>query len=182
MGREVLETDRLILRRLSTDDAAFILELVNDPDWLRFIGDRGVRTLDDARDYIRKGPVDSYARLGFGLFAVERKEGGPPIGICGLVKRDFLEDVDIGFALLPAFRGKGYAHEAARATMSYAREVVGLDRIVAITSPDNDASGRLLEKIGLRFECMIRISPDSPEEARLFASVDRRSGNLPALD
>jgi len=178
----VFETDRLILRRLSTDDAEFILELVNDPAWLRFIGDRGVKTLDDARDYIRKGPIESYARRGFGLYAVERKEGGSPIGICGLVKRDFLEDVDIGFALLPEFRGKGYAHEAARATMSYAREVVGLDRIVAITSPDNDASARLLEKIGLRFERMIRISPDSPEEVRLYASADRSSGNLRALD
>jgi RimJ/RimL family protein N-acetyltransferase len=179
---DVLETDRLILRRLSTDDAEFVFELVNDPAWLRFIGDRGVRTLDDARDYIRKGPVESYSRLGFGLYAVELKEGGSPIGICGLVKRDFLEDVDIGFALLPAFRGKGYAREAARATMSYARNVVGLERIVAITSRDNDASARLLEEIGLRFERMIRISPDSPEDVRLYASGDRSSGTLPALD
>jgi RimJ/RimL family protein N-acetyltransferase len=179
---DVLETDRLILRRLSADDAEFVLELVNDPAWLRFIGDRGVRTLDDAREYIRKGPVDSYSRLGFGLYAVEQKEGGSPIGICGLVKRDFLDDVDIGFALLPAFRGKGYAREAARATMSYAREVVGLERIVAITSADNDASARLLEEIGLRFERMIRISPDSPENVRLYGTVDRGSGNLRALD
>jgi RimJ/RimL family protein N-acetyltransferase len=182
MGVEVFETDRLVLRRLSADDAEFVFELVNDPAWLRFIGDRGVRSLDDAREYIRKGPVDSYSRLGFGLYAVERKEGGGPIGICGLVKRDFLDDVDIGFALLPAFRGKGYAREAARATMSYAREVVGLDRIVAISSPDNAASARLLEEIGLRFEKMIRISPDSPEEVRLFATADPGSGSLPALD
>jgi RimJ/RimL family protein N-acetyltransferase len=182
MGAEVLETDRLILRLITTDDAEFVFELVNDPAWLRFIGDRGVRTLDDARDYIRKGPVDSYSRLGFGLYAVELKEGGSPIGICGLVKRDFLEDVDIGFALLPAFRGKGYAREAARATMSYAREVVGLDRIVAITSRDNDASARVLEEIGLHFERMIRISPDSPEDVKLYASGDRSSGTLPALD
>ena len=182
MSAEVLETDRLILRHLSADDAEFVFELVNDPAWLRFIGDRGVRNLDDARDYIRKGPVDSYSRYGFGLYAVERKEGGSPIGICGLVKRDFLEDVDIGFALLPAFRGKGYAREAARATLSYAREVVGLDRIVAITSADNDASGRLLEEIGLRFERMIRISADSPEDVKLFATPDRGSGNLRALD
>ena len=179
MGAEVLQTDRLILRRLTADDAEFVFELVNDPAWLRFIGDRGVRNLDDAREYIRKGPVDSYSRHGFGLYAIERKEGGLPIGICGLVKRDFLEDVDIGFALLPAFRGRGYAREAARATMTYARETVGLGRIVAITSRDNDASGRLLEAIGLRFEKMIRISPDSPEDVKLFASADPTSANLP---
>jgi ribosomal-protein-alanine N-acetyltransferase len=179
MGTEILETDRLILRQLTADDAEFVFELVNDPAWLRFIGDRGVRNLDDAREYIRKGPVDSYSRHGFGLYAVERKEGGSPIGICGLVKRDFLEDVDIGFALLPAFRGRGYAREAARATMTYARDTVGLGRIVAITSRDNDASGRLLEAIGLRFEKMIRISPDSPEDVKLFASADPASANLP---
>jgi ribosomal-protein-alanine N-acetyltransferase len=172
MSAEVLRTDRLILRRLAADDAEFVFELVNDPAWLRFIGDRGVRNLDDAREYISKGPVESYSRHGFGLYAVERKEGGSPIGICGLVKRDFLEAVDIGFALLPAFRGRGYAREAARATMTYAREVVGLGRIVAITSRDNDASGRLLEAIGLRFEKMIRISPDSPEDVKLYASAD----------
>jgi ribosomal-protein-alanine N-acetyltransferase len=178
MGAEVLQTDRLILRHLTADDAEFVFELVNDPAWLRFIGDRGVRNLDDAREYVRKGPVDSYSRHGFGLYAIERKEGGSPIGICGLVKRDFLEDVDIGFALLPAFRGQGYAREAARATMIYAREVVGLGRIVAITSRDNDASGRLLEAIGLRFEKMIRISPDAPEEVKLYASADPGSANL----
>lgn len=178
MGAEVLQTDRLILRHLTADDAEFVFELVNDPAWLRFIGDRGVRNLDDAREYIRKGPVDSYSRHGFGLYAIERKEGGSPIGICGLVKRDFLEDVDIGFALLPAFRGRGYAREAARATMIHAREVVGLGRIVAITSRDNDASGRLLEAIGLRFEKMIRTSPDSPEDVKLYASADPGSANL----
>lgn len=178
MGAEVLQTDRLILRKLTADDAEFVFELVNDPAWLRFIGDRGVRNLDDAREYIRKGPVDSYSRHGFGLYAIERKEGASPIGICGLVQRDFLEDVDIGFALLPAFRGRGYAREAARATMTYARQTVGLGRIVAITSRDNDASGRLLEAIGLRFEKMIRISPDSPEDVKLYASADPGSANL----
>ncbi len=182
MGADVLQTDRLILRRLTADDAPFILELVNDPDWLRFIGDRGVRTLDDAREYIRKGPVTSYSQNGFGLYAIQPKEGGSPIGICGLVKRDFLEDVDIGFALLPAFRGKGFAREAARATLTYARQVVGLDRIVAITSRDNEASGRLLEDIGLRFEKMIRISSDTPEDVRLYGTDDPRSANLPALE
>ena len=180
MEAEVFATDRLILRRLSPDDAPFILELVNDPDWLRFIGDRNVRNLDDAREYIRKGPVDSYARLGFGLYAMVRRDGGPPIGMCGLLRRDFLEDADIGFALLPAHRGRGYAREAARATLVYARDELGLGRIVAITSRDNERSGRLLEEVGLRFERMIRIPGPPSEEVRLYGSDDPRSGNLPA--
>jgi RimJ/RimL family protein N-acetyltransferase len=166
---KVLETDRLNLRWLSTDDAEFILELLNDPSFLRFIGDKGVRTLDDARDYILNGPVDMYNRLGFGLYLTELKESGVPIGICGLIKRDSLEDVDIGFAFLPKFRAKGYAHESAAAVMAYGKTVLGLKRIVAITSPDNYASGRLLEKLGMRFERMIRLSKDSPE-VRLFST------------
>jgi RimJ/RimL family protein N-acetyltransferase len=160
---KVLETDRLILRWMSADDAPFILELVNEPSWLRFIGDRGVRTLDDARDYIRKGPVDMYARLGFGLYVTERKADGVPIGICGLLKRESLEDVDLGFANLPRFRGKGYAYESASAVMAYGHSVLALKRIVAVTSPGNDPSVRLLEKLGFRFERMVRLSEDSAE-------------------
>lgn len=164
---KVLETDRLILRQMSAEDAEFMLGLLNEPSWLRFIGDRGVRTLEDARAYILKGPVDMYGRLGFGLYLTELKEGGVPIGICGLVKRDFLEDVDIGFALLPAFWGQGYAHEAASAVMDYGKETLGLKRIVAITAPDNQSSIRLLEKLGLKFDRMIRATVDGPE-IRLF--------------
>jgi len=163
----VIETGRLILRRLGPGDAAFILELVNDPDWLRYIGDKGVRNLDDARGYIENGPMAMYASAGFGLWRVELKDGGQPIGICGLIKRDSLEDVDIGFAYLPRFRGFGYAREAARATVEHGANVIGLRRIVAITSPDNAASGRLLEKIGLQFERMIDLSRDDP--VRLYA-------------
>jgi RimJ/RimL family protein N-acetyltransferase len=166
---KVLETDRLILRWLSTDDAEFILELLNEPSFLRFIGDKGVRTLEDARNYILNGPVDMYNRLGFGLYLTELKEGGIPIGICGLIKRDGLEDVDIGFAFLPRFWAKGYAYEAASAVMAYGKDVLGLKRIVAITSPDNDASRKLLEKLGLRFEHMIRLSEET-EEVRLFVA------------
>lgn len=166
---KVLETDRLILRRLSTDDAEFILELLNDPSFLRFIGDKGVRTLDDAREYILNGPMEMYNRLGFGLYLTEFKETGAPIGLCGLLKRDSLEDVDIGFAFLPEFRAKGYAYESAAAVMAYGKTVLGLKRIVAITSPDNDASGKLLEKLGLRFERMIQLSNDAPE-VRLFVT------------
>ena len=164
----VLETDRLLLRRLVTDDAAFILELVNDPDWLRYIGDKGVRNLDDARLYIQQGPMAMSERVGFGLFRVELKADGAPIGMCGLIKRDTLPDVDIGFAFLPQFRAHGYGREAARATLDYGRDVVALKRIIAITSPDNDASGRLLEAVGLRFERSFDISPDD-RSVRLYA-------------
>jgi RimJ/RimL family protein N-acetyltransferase len=166
---KILETDRLTLRWLSTDDAEFILGLLNEPSFLRFIGDKGVRTLDDARNYILTGPVDMYNSLGFGLYLTELKDGGLPIGICGLIKRDDLEDVDIGFAFLPRFWAKGYAYEAAAAVMAYGKTALGFNRIVAITSPDNHASARLLEKLGLRFERTIRFSKDA-EEVRLFVS------------
>ena len=164
----VLETDRLILRWLSTNDTEFILELLNEPSFLRFIGDKGVRTLEDARGYILNGPVAMYHRLGFGLYLTELKEDGAPIGMCGLIKRDGLEDVDIGFAFLPRFWSKGYAYEAASAVMAYGKDVLGIERIVAITSLDNDASGKLLEKLGMRFERTIRLS-ENAEEVRLFA-------------
>jgi len=172
----VLETDRLILRLLVTDDAPFILQLVNDPDWLRYIGDKGVHNLDDARAYVENGPMAMYERVGFGLFAVELKASGVPIGMCGLIKRDTLPDVDIGFAFLPQFRAHGYGREAARATLAYGRDVVGLKRIIAITSPDNDASGRLLEAVGLRFERNFDISADD-RSVRLYGwSADPASG------
>jgi len=137
--------------------------LLNDSDWLRFIGDRGVRTLDDARRYIETGPMESYARHGFGLFLAELKTTGAPVGLCGLLKRDVLEDVDVGYALLPDFRGSGLAHEAAAATLRFAKDTVGLARVAAITNPENARSIRVLEKLGLRFERMIRLSADAPE-------------------
>ena len=165
----VLETERLHLRRFTVDDTAFILELVNDPSWLRFIGDRNVRNLEDAKNYILKGPVASYAKHGFGLWLVELKADGTPLGICGLLQRDTLPDVDIGFALLPQFCGQGYAVEAGLATMAYGRTTVGLKRIVAITSPDNESSIRILDKLGLRFERMIRPNPNDIE-LKMFAS------------
>ena len=164
----VLKTDRLILRWISADDAPFILELLNDPGWLRFIGDRGVRTTDAAREYILNGPVAMVKRLGFGLYLTERKSDGVPLGICGLIKRDGLDDVDIGFAFLPQFTGMGYATEAATATMVYGKNTFGLKRIVGITSHDNVTSIKLLEKVGLEFEAMVKMPKDS-EEVMLFA-------------
>jgi RimJ/RimL family protein N-acetyltransferase len=169
----VLETDRLVLRWLAVEDAEFILRLVNEPSFIRFIGDKGVRNLDDAREYILNGPVDSYQRNAFGLYLVELKESGAPIGISGLVKRPALTDADIGFAFLPEYWSKGYAVESAAAVLDYAREVLGLGRILAITSLDNDASAKLLGKIGLKFERMVKLSDDGPE-IKLFASENIR--------
>lgn len=149
---EVLVTDRLRLRLLSLDDAPFILKLVNDPSWLEFIGDKGVRNENDARTYLARGPLDMYARLGFGLYLVELRAGAIPIGICGLIKRDSLADVDIGFAFLPEFRGVGYAEESAAAVLALARTEFALTRIVAIASPRNGRSIRLLERLGMKLE------------------------------
>ena len=164
---KILETERLALRQMKVEDAEFIFELVNEAAFIRNIGDKGVRTLEDARNYILNGPVASYAKFGFGLYLVELRETGEAIGICGLLKRDSLEDVDIGFAFLEKFWGRGFAHESAAAVMEYGRNVLGIKRIVAITSPDNEGSIRVLEKIGLRFEKMIRM-PGSDEDTRLF--------------
>lgn len=165
---QICETERLVLSELVPEDAPFILELVNEPDWFRFIGDRGVRNLDDARAYIQKGPMDMYARLGFGLYKVALKADGTPLGMCGLLKRDSLPDVDIGFAFLARFRGRGYAREAAEATLAYAREHCGLKRILAITSPDNERSIGLLQKLGFTYEKTLQLSADGGE-SKLFA-------------
>ena len=155
----IVESARLRLRHVGEDDAPFILDLLNDPGWLRYIGDRGVRTLDDARRYIAEGPRRMYADHGFGLFLVERKEDGVALGLCGLIRRDTLPDVDIGFALAEAFRGHGYAFEAAAATLRHAREAHKLTRVVAIAMPENAASTRLLERLGMRFERTIEFGP-----------------------
>lgn len=169
-GTEVIRTERLVLRRLTEDDAEFVLELVNDPDWLVHIGDRGVRSLEDARDYLLRGPLAMYDRRGFGLFRVELREGGEPVGICGLLKRDALEDVDLGFALLPRFRSRGYAREAAAATLEYGRQRLGLARIVAIVSPGNHASMKLLSQLGMAPEAKIRLA-EGADEVCLFGPV-----------
>jgi [ribosomal protein S5]-alanine N-acetyltransferase len=166
---KILETERLILRELSTEDAPFILQLLNEPSFLRFIGDKGVRTLDDARQYILNGPLKSYEKHGYGLYCVELKQAGTSIGISGLVRRETLSDTDIGFAFLPAYWSQGFALESAAAVMRHARENLGLGRILAITSPDNESSARLLSKLGLRFDRMIKLADDA-EEIRLFTT------------
>jgi RimJ/RimL family protein N-acetyltransferase len=163
----VLRTERLELRELELGDDAFILKLLNEDGFLRFIGDKGVRTLADAREYLSKGPMDSYRRNGFGLYLASLRNG-EPIGMCGLVKRDSLPDVDVGFAFLSHHWSKGYAAESATAVLAYGKERLRLRRIVAITAPDNHGSIAVLEKIGLKFERTIRLSDDI-KELRLFA-------------
>lgn len=165
----VLQTARLTLRWMSLDDAEFIVELLNDASFLRFVGDKGVRTTEEAGRYILTGPIDSYERHGFGLWLVELSGTTTPIGICGLLKRETLSDVDIGFAFLPQYRSKGYAYESAAAVMDYGRRVLGLRRIVAIANDDNADSIRVLEKIGMSFDRMIKL-PDDGHEVRLLAS------------
>jgi len=155
--RVVVETPRLRLRRLELGDAGFILQLLNEPSFIRYIGDRGVRSLEDARAYLGTGPLDSYARHGFGLYLVESRGDGQPIGICGLLKRDALEDVDVGFAFLPPFWSKGYAYESAAAVVEHARAALGLKRIAGVTTKDNDASIRVLTKLGMTYRKMVRL-------------------------
>jgi RimJ/RimL family protein N-acetyltransferase len=165
---KILETERLIIRPLSDADAGFIFELVNEPAWIKNIGDKKVRSRADARQYILNGPAASYAKFGFGLCAVELKESGAPVGICGLIKRDSLDDPDIGFAFLERFWSRGYAVESAQAVMNFAENELGLKRIVAITNPENFGSIKVLEKVGLRFEKMIQM-PGEDREINLFA-------------
>ena len=180
----LIETDRLRLRRLSADDAPFMLALLNEPSFLRNVGDKGVRTLDDARAYILRGPVAEYGKSGLGMWAVEAKESGAAAGICTLLKRDALGDVDIGYAFLPEFWSRGYASEAAAAVTSYARETLGLRRLVAITAVDNRSSVRVLERLGFEFERMVRL-PGDDADLKLFA-LDLRArapdavGRVPA--
>jgi RimJ/RimL family protein N-acetyltransferase len=165
----VLETQRLGLRRLAADDAAFILELLNEPSFLRWIGDKGVRTCEDACRYLESGPLAMYAKHGFGLLAVESREGGAAMGMCGLLKRDALELPDLGFAFLPRCWSRGYAREAAQGVLAHGRASLGIRRVLAITDPDNQPSIRLLESIGFRFERLLRM-PGDAHDVRLFAS------------
>ena len=164
----VIETKRLEISRLELTDAGFIHQLVNDPDFIHYIGDRQVRTIDDARGYIEKGPLKSYSLNGFGLYSIKVKDSDMLIGICGLIKRTELEDIDIGYAFLSQYRGKGYAYEATEAVLEYGKNELRLKRIIAITTTDNLPSIRLLEKAGFGFEKMILMSGETAE-IKLFA-------------
>jgi RimJ/RimL family protein N-acetyltransferase len=167
----ILETDRLKLREFITGDTAFIIELLNSPGWIQFIGNRNMKTEEEAKAYLENGLIKSYKENGFGLWLVEMKENGTPIGMCGIVKRVGLDDPDIGFAFLPGYEGKGYALEVAQATMHYAKERLNLKTVKAITVPANVRSIRLLEKIGMRYVEPLCL-PGSNEELMLFSSGD----------
>jgi RimJ/RimL family protein N-acetyltransferase len=160
---EFLETERLRLRPFSENDAGFILELLNEPSFIQNIGDRKVRTLEGAKAYISNTAIASYTKNGFGLYLVELKETGEAMGMCGLIRRNTLSDVDIGYAFLPKYWSKGYALESALAMKQYAREVIGLKRLVAIVDPNNTSSIRLLEKLEMKFEKMVRLAEDDIE-------------------
>jgi RimJ/RimL family protein N-acetyltransferase len=155
--RKILETPRVILRELHHDDAPFIVDLVNTPSWLRFIGDRGVHNTVDAINYLDNGPINSYLKNGFGLWLIVLKVEDKPVGMCGLIQRIGLDDIDIGFALLPEYEGHGIGYEAAAATLQYGLEELNIPRIVAITDPENVASINLIQKIGMKAEGTVRL-------------------------
>ncbi len=163
----VVESLRLRLRRLHAGDAAFILKLVNEPSWLRYIGDKGINTLHDAVRYIETGPVEMYDRLGFGMYLVELKTNSKPIGMCGLIKRESLQHVDIGFAFLPDFCNNGYAFESASAVLAYAKAEFGFEKIAAITSQQNPTCSKLLKKLGFHFEHTVQADANS-EPIKLY--------------
>ncbi len=165
----ILETNRLILREQTEADAPFILELMNTPGWLRYIGERNIRTNEDARAYIANGAMKSYAQYGYGLWLVELKNNGTALGACGLLKRDFLDHADIGFAFLPQHAGKGYAYEAAVGVVNYAKDVLSMNAIAAIVTHDNDASIGLIKKLGMEYDGTVKY----PGEEELLMYVTR---------
>lgn len=161
------DTQRLTLRRLELSDAPFVVELLNQPSFIKNIGDRGVRSIDDAHGYLRSGPMAMYERFGLGLLHVSRKSDGAAVGMCGLLKRDILPDVDLGYAFLPAYWGGGLAFEAAQATLRHGARKLGLKRVIGVVSQGNDASIRVLEKLGMRFERLYPMVAGEPE-VRLY--------------
>lgn len=161
----IVETPRLLIRELTVDDAEFIFRLVNEPSFLKNIGDKGVRNLQDARQFILEGPWASHRERGYGQFLVELQEGGDPIGVCGLLFRESLNVSDIGCAFLPTFWRRGYAYEAACAVIEYGRSTLGIEKIVGLTSEKNVASIKALEKLGMSFEKMVKMSDNDPGTA-----------------
>jgi RimJ/RimL family protein N-acetyltransferase len=163
-----LETPRLTLRRFTLDDAGFVLRLVNEPAFIANIGDKQVRSLDDARRYLADGPLAMYDKHGFGLWHVALRDGGASVGMCGLLRRDILPDVDLGYAYLPEYWGRGIASEAAEAVLRLAAGRFALRRVIGVVSQGNAASIRVLERLGMRFERMHALYPGEPE-VRLYA-------------
>lgn len=163
---------RLELRHMTVADAAFIRTLLNDPDYIRHIGDRGVRTQGAAARYIEEIALASYARYGFGLYLVVRRDDGAPLGMAGLVRREGFGEVEIGYALLPQFRGQGYAFEAARAALDLGRNRFGLARIIATCAPDNAESIKVLQRLGFEFERMVRL-PGYTRDSCLYGPAEQ---------
>ena len=168
-------TARLAIRRLALGDAPFIRELVTEPGWLRHIGSRGVTDLDSARVYLRDGPLASYAAHGHGLYRVALRGTDTPVGICGLLRRDGLDAPDLGYAVLARHAGRGYATEAARATLAHAAADLGMSRVVAITGADNAASQRVLAKAGMRAAGTVEL-PGDAAPSRLYEWSPGSSG------
>ena len=169
LNMETIESERLFLRRLTLEDSEFILELLNTDGFIKYIGDRNVKTIGQANDYLLNGPLKSYETNGFGLSLAELKTDRTPVGMCGLLKRDYLDHPDIGFAFLPNYTGKGYAYEIANKVVHYGMNKLGMEEILAITLPENSSSIKLLEKLGFRYDKNF-ISPDTNEELRLYST------------
>ena len=163
----ILESERLLLEKFTINDAPFFYNLVNDPDWVKYIGDRNVRTIADAEKYLTEKIIPSYEQFGFGFYIVRLKGENTPIGMCGLIKRDWMEHVEIGYAFLAEFRGKGYAIESSIATKQYAKEKLSILRLAAITDTDNEKSGNLLERLGFKYERLITY-PGEEQQCKLY--------------
>jgi RimJ/RimL family protein N-acetyltransferase len=159
----VLETERLQLRQITEADAEFVVGLLNQPSFLQFIGDKQVRSIEDALNYIRSGPLASYEQHGWGLYLVQLKESGHAIGTCGILKKNGLEDPDLGFAFLPEHWSKGYAYEAAAATVAHVQRDFALHRICAVVNPENEASIKVLRKVGMARIGSVQLAPDDAE-------------------
>lgn len=166
----ICQTSRLIISKFTVDDAPFFLELVNTPNWIQYIGDRNLKTVEQAENYLKNGSIKSYREFGYGFYKLQLKDSQTPIGTCGLVKRDYLEYVDIGFAMLPDYEKKGFGYEASIAVLELAKTNFNLDKVSAITTPTNTNSIKLLEKLGLSFEKRIKPFEDD-EELLLFAKT-----------
>jgi len=169
-----IKTPRLILRRATHDDAAFILKLLNQPDWIEYIGDRNIGDLAAAAVYINERLIAAYNRDGFGLYPVDLQSSGETIGLCGLVKRQTLPDPDIGFAFLDNWQGQGFAREAARATLKHAHDDLGIDRVIGFTLPENNRSIRLLESIGMVFDRKVFVDDDR-QACNLYVPADQKN-------